>query len=355
MERNFGSDRERSVKKGEAWDKFRQFLQERHKGINIDQLLNKGPLKKEAVISYGIIEIVIKADSVFYHMYRRRNTLEYDILIKGFAQKNQLFDLISLLSRDERERILTNDWEAIWDDYWIDHDDGGYTGLKAQSQRRFDEIKELVALMNADVPCKIQTRPYIFPKGRPDKNESGLEAALREAREETKNSFQTGGLLFDSPLVQNYIGSDGRGYTDYYYVWQQDGLYSSPNQKLSNIRYYRPDDSSHVLGTRSSDCLYLMEDAAASFSILPNKFNVISGLKVDGDDYVESRLVREEKSRLRSVTISHELETDVWLEIPIFPTVAEQIEWESSIDPYRELGIFKRHFTAILDIHKRVC
>jgi len=369
MERTFGSDRERSVKRGAAWEKFKQFLQARNQGINIEQVLNKGPLKKETVISYGVIEIVVRQDSVFYHMYRRRNTLEYDILIKGFAPKNQLFDLICLLSRDERERIMANSWSAIWDDYWIDHDSGGYSSLKAQSQRRFDEIKELVALIDIDVPCKIQTRPFIFPKGRPDKNESGLEAALRESKEETKNSFETGHLVFDSPLVQNYIGSDGRRYTDYYYVWQQDELYASPTQKLANIRYYRPDENRHVLGTRSSDCLVLSDgtdtlDSPAGFegtgsanrgtTILPNKFRVISGLKVDGNQCSESRLIREEKTRLRSVTISHELETDIWIEIPVFQSVAEQIEWENSIDPYRELGIFKRHFAAILDIHRRV-
>lgn len=354
MERNFGSDRERSVKKGEAWEKFKRFLQERQKSVNIDQILSKGPLKKEPVISYGIIEIVIKPESVFYHMYRRRNTLEYDILIKGFASKNQLFDLICLLSRDERDRILNNSWEAIWDDYWVDHECGGYTNLKAQSQRRFDEIKQIVELIDNDVPCKIETRPYIFPKGKPDKNESGLEAALRESKEETKNSFESGYLLFNSPLMQNYIGSDGRNYTDYYYVWRQDTLHSSPVQKLASIRYYRPDSNDHVLGTKSSDCLDLLELTTSHNTILPNKFNVISGLKIDGEEYVESKLIREEKSRLRSATISHELETDVWLEIPIFSTISEQIEWEHSIDPYRELGIFKRHFAAILDIHRRV-
>ena len=354
MERPFDSDKERSVKKGEAWEKFKRFLQEKHKGINIEQVLSKAPLKKEVVISYGIIEIVIKPAAVFYHMYRRRNTLEYDILIRGFAQKNQLFDLICLLSRDERERIMTNNWEAIWDDYWVNHENGPYRTIRSQSQRRFDEIKELVTLIDADVPCKIQTRPYIFPKGKPNHNESGLEAALRESREETKNPFDTGHLVFGSPLIQNYIGSDGGRYSDYYYVWQQDDLHSSPIQKLSNIRYYRPEENDHVLGTRSSDCLDLLESANSQSSVLPNKFNVISGLKADGDEFTESKLVREEKSRLRSTTISHELESDVWIEIPIFSTVAEQIEWETSIDPYRELGIFKRHFDALLQIHRRV-
>lgn len=356
MERCYGSDRERSVHKGDpnvklAWDKFKQYLVEKNPDLNIDVVLRKVPLKKDPVVSYGIIEFVIQPRSVMYHVYRRRNTLEYDILIKGFATKSQLFDMVCLLSRDERDRILNNNWQTIWDDYWIDHTEGGYHRLSSQSERRFEEIKDVTRLVDQYVPCKIPTRSYIFPKGKPNKNETGLEAALREATEETKNTFthsilsgsngrnqdthretklNCGELYFESPLVQNYVGSDDRSYTDYYYVWQQPNIYNSPVQKLSTIKYFRTDG--------------VFEE--------PLSFDKPFGGGNRSKE--ETTVIREETQRLRDRTISHELESDAWLEIPIFDTVRERLEWQQGVDPYKDFGVFSRHFAAILDVHNSI-
>jgi hypothetical protein len=332
MERCYGSDRERSIHKADpnvklAWDKFKQYLVVKNPDLNIDVVLRKLPLKKDPVVSYGIIEFVIQPKSVLYHVYRRRNTLEYDILIKGFATKSQLFDMVCLLSRDERDRILNNEWQAIWDDYWVDHNEGGYHRLGSQSERRFEEIKEVTKLIDQYVECKIPTRSYIFPKGKPNKNETGLEAALREAKEETKNTFNHGEMYFESPLVQNYVGSDDRSYTDYYYVWQQPTIYNSPVQKLSTIKYFRTDG---------------VYEEPLSFD---QPFS--RGNKSNED----TKVIREETPRLRDRTISHELESDAWLEIPIFDTTREKLEWQQGIEPYRDFGVFSRHFAAILDVH----
>lgn len=358
MDNHFGADKERQVKKGLAWSKFRDHLASNNPGLDIDAILTKTEVRKEPVISYGVLEFVVANDShgcpcVYFHVFRRRHTIEYGILIQGYAQKNQLFHLICLLSRDERERILNNEWQDLWDDYWIDHSSSGYTNLQAQSKRRFPEIKEILRIINDDIDCKIEQRPYIFPKGKPDKNETGLQAALREAQEETKVSFtvnsesrlslkasdNAGSLYFSSPIIQQYSGSDDRPYIDYYYVWQRDKIYSCPTQKLATIR--------HVLATESNDSS--IED--------DQPYTIVSGIRSPGrsNENISDKFIREETPRLRNKTISHELEADAWIELPLFKTNRERLEWISLVDPFRDYHLFKRHFQAILDVHNHLC
>lgn len=381
----YQEDRERSVNKGPGWTKFRTFLSQQYEksGLDLDAILKKVPLKRDPVISYGLIEFAFRKNNqgdpcILYHVYRRRNTTEYDTLIRGFAQKNQLYDLISLLSRDERDRILNNSWEELWDDYWIDHDGGSYAGLKSQSKRRFDEIKNLLKLLDDDLPCKIYKRPYIFPKGKPNKNEEGVNAALREAREETKGDFseKDGYLYFNSPIIQYYIGSDGKQYIDYYYIWCSYNVYSSPCQRLYNII---PNAKADPVTLGDSKGNFANTDSSNNSKGNFTNQSAINGLRrVDsGEDVDDANLkplikfIREQESlaadptsnntnmqhrdRLRNRTISHELESDAWIEIPLFNSVRDKLEWASSVDPYQEFGLFKRHFNAILEIHNHFC
>lgn len=315
MDNRFGTDKERQVEKGSAWTKFKDYLSASNPNLDIEAILKKTDVRKEPVISYGVLEFVIGPNSIkndsksaWFHVFRRRHTIEYGILIQGYAQRNQLFQLICLLSRDERERILNHEWQELWDDYWIDHNSNGYTNLQSQSKRRFPEIKAILELINADIACRIEQRPYIFPKGKPEKNETGLQAALREAREETKVNFSasvpsTGELYFAQPIIQHYSGSDDRPYIDYYYVWKRDDIYQCPTQKLTTM-----------------------------FESLTN-----------------------DNPRLRNQTISHELEADAWIEIPLFETNRERLEWIARTNPFKEYHIFKRHFDAILEVHSHLC
>lgn len=372
MERNYGNDRERSVNKGPGWDKFRNYMDSHNPGLNVDYILEKIHLKRDPVISYGIIEFSIKRGKhglcAYYHVFRRRYTMEYDMLLRGYAKKNQLFDLISLLSRDEKDRILKHTWEELWDDYWIDHSSKGYTSLKAQSQRRFEELKEILTEIDSDIPSRITERPYIFPKGKPDKNETGWEAALREAKEETCSNYEKGYLYFNSPIIQHYNGSDGCPYTDYYYVWYRDDVHACPTRKLFNVHYLPRSDQSipslpssppgDTIST-SSDSETMDPSTKALILQLMPEMKTLEGFQdmdeaPEPDSHPWTYVVTHQTPRLRNVTISHELESDAWIEIPIFDTVKERMEWMNSINPFKEFGIFKRHFSAIMEIHSHL-
>lgn len=292
----FQQDRERIIKRDIAWPEFKESLSQKYEKLDIEKILQKQITETNSVVSYGIIEFVLLKDKVAYHMFRRRNTVEYDLVIRGFSHKHQLFELLSLLSQDERDRILNNNFKEIWEDFWVNKHSKGRKTLKSQSQRKFDEIKELLTIINKYAPCTINERPLIFPKGKKSENETELDAAIRETEEEINCTYyrDVAKLYFKSPITQRYKGSDGRKYETSYYVWKRDQKYKCPKKNLNGI------------------------------------------------------------SKLRNNTISHELESDVWIEIPIFENKKDEWEWQNSINPYKEFGIYHRHFETIMIIHDHI-
>jgi 8-oxo-dGTP pyrophosphatase MutT (NUDIX family) len=167
--------------------------------------------------------------------------------------------------------------------------------------RRFTEWKDLMKIIAEDLPCQIDDIPYIFPKGKSNDDETPFETACREFREETKCSISDREPYFNTPISQTYIGSDNIKYTDKYFVVESKETYFSPKQDISHN--YQ-----------------------------------------EGNGLVDSRFQ----------TIGHELESDIWIGIPKFKTKKDQWEWEQSIDPYKQLGIFKRHFVILMQIHNHI-
>lgn len=294
---------DRSFNHGRCWNRFKRYLSDKYPDLNMDKVLDIQIVNRAPTISYGIIEMMISEDKVYYHMFRKRNTVEYDIVIRGYSQKHQLFELLSLLSKTERRKILECEFDDLWDDYWIDHDPkGSYFNLKNQALRRFDELKDLMKIIDEEIPCQIDVVPFIFPKGRANEREKPFETACREFLEETKHKLENGEPYFNSPITQTYIGSDNIKYMDKYFVVEVDKIYSSPKQDISQ-------------------------------------------------NYKLNNPLKKE----RSITIGHELESDIWIEIPKFKSKKDQWEWENSIDPYKAFGIFKRHFSLLIQIHNHVC
>ena len=338
-----GIDKERLVRNPQGWEVFKNYMKENNPNLDIDLLLSKQRLKRSAIVSYGLIEFVRHQNSICYHVFKRRHTIEYDILIRGFAQTDQLFDLISLLSRDERRRIIECDWQTVWNDYWTTHSIGHYTGLAAQSERRFDEIKTLTILLNPILPQIIDERPYIFPKGRPERGERGIDASLREAREETGSSYSTGELYFQTPIVQTYTGSDDNPYTDYYYVWKQIAIYSCSTQDLSS----NADTDFDVINSQS-------KTSGQRIRSKSNKCPKVIRASYDPSNEDDDISIRSPAVPNRTKTISHELESDAWLEIPLFRDARDKLEWQQSVKAYRDLGLFERHLNLICQIHEHL-
>lgn len=334
MQSKFNIDKERRIDRNLGWNEFKSFIAEQNADLDTDVILRKPNSKKDPVVSYGIIEFVQYKNYVKYHMFRRRNTMEYDIIIRGFAQSNNLFEMICLLSDDEKQRIRDNELIDLWDDYWIDHNSPGYTKLWNQAERKFPQTKNLLIKLWDKIGNKIMKRPLVFPKGKPNEGETEKETALREAKEETKDSFTDGGFYFMNPVSQHFIGSNGRKYICHYYIWKRTKTY-----KCTKLRLGCSIQRKSITGLKPI-CLSF-DDSYSESEIKKPRLNS------NGQD-------NHSGFRLRSETISHELENDIWITIPVFNNIKDQWEWKNSVDPYLELGIYKRYFDTIMEIHSHL-
>src|SRR6188508_2395973 len=91
------------------------------------------------ITSYGIILFYIDIDeNIWYLICQRRDTIEYADFIRGRYTKTMLNAYISLMSQDERERILTYDFRDLWDDLWVNHDVGFYKDSFVKAKTKFD-------------------------------------------------------------------------------------------------------------------------------------------------------------------------------------------------------------------------
>lgn len=286
MQGVYAEDPERIVGSEEGWDHFRRCCQ-RATCSSFSEDARGIP-----TTSYGIIEYVMADHEVHYHLFRMRNTCEYSEFIRGFINDRNLFNVLCLLSSDERERIKTHDFETLWDDFWSDHSVPGYS----KSRRHAEQAHARYCLDYNDIfdhiPVYVDERQLTFPKGKAEAGERALSCAMREFQEETNHSL-VGKLRFRDTVVERHIGTNGKRYRSEFFVWESNSL--------------------------SKD--------------IPEKTD----------------------SPIRPETLSFELEESVWLSFPKIPTHAEFVEWtDLHEDDYVQQGLPSRHFRTLAGIHARL-
>lgn len=290
MKNTFPTDIERKLTHQDGWEYFKEiFYDPLFNGIDMDDFLDIKPSKRSVRISHGIIETYQDDSNVYYHIFQKRNSYEYDHIIRGKYKSAQLYTMLRLIPQCERDRLIKYSANELWDDYWTDHTYNLYkSGNKKQLETILTRAEDLFDKIPSVSPC----RSWEFPKGRIDQNESPYECSMREWHEETGLTLNESKLLFHTPLTENYTGSDGNRYRTNYYVW------NSPDMRYATQKYL-------------------------------------------GD-------------RIRTHSISFELETDIWIAIPKFEHVSNFIEWISITDPVDKYNLYSRHFSSILKIHRHL-
>jgi 8-oxo-dGTP pyrophosphatase MutT (NUDIX family) len=154
---------------------------------------------------------------------RRRETIEFANFIRGLYDPGELHAILSLMTRGEREKLLTCRFEELWADYWplnatIFH------ACKARhvALTAYERVQpHLVRLLQLTRSTHEQTE-WLFPRGRGKRGAQGEEIARREFQEETQLSLADArrtGLL---PYRELYYGSDGLTYATTHYVYEID-------------------------------------------------------------------------------------------------------------------------------------
>lgn len=168
-----------------------------NKIIDIDEfnLLNLSNLSK----------IDFYKDKIKFLLIQRKHSFSYVEFIRGKydeTNKNNIIDLLNLMSIEEIEKILNNDFNELWSGLWQKTSKHkAYQKEYELSSKKFDYIKKNYNLIELiDYNNLYETPEWGFPKGRRDRNERNIDCAIREFSEET-------GLEQNKYIILNRLNS----------------------------------------------------------------------------------------------------------------------------------------------------
>lgn len=195
--------------------------------------------------SFGIVCYRKRPDGIAeYLLVQRKDSLNYMSFLKGNFETASM----ERMTRSELLALANLSYAELWQKLWRNHLRSPQPS--AQNIHRFNQMKEsgmLQSCIDRAMPHAFEDCEWGLPKGRPNKNESGMECALREFREET--GYDTA-LLRVQPyqaVVETYVGTDGVQYVHHYYIAEMVQCSSPPTppskSEVSRVGWFSLSDA----------------------------------------------------------------------------------------------------------------
>lgn len=186
---------------------------------------------KLPITSNGIICFRINNNIIEYLMICRKDTLGYIDFLRGkynLYDKQYIVDMINQMTISEREKLLNNDFDDLWNQLWGSFNISKYKNEESTSKEKFnllkngcyisDEFVSLNDIITNNTSNWIEPE-WGFPKGRRNYQEKDYSCALREFEEETGYSLN---LLHNinniTPFEEIFTGSNYKSYKHKYYL-----------------------------------------------------------------------------------------------------------------------------------------
>ena len=207
--------------------------------MNINNFCNNCGVKghifyqcKQPITSVGIIVFRLNTDGKReYLLIRRKDSIGYVEFMRGkynIYSKLYLSNIIGEMTLEEKERILTNEFDTLWKNLWGDDINTQYRGEEKISREKFESLRygistndndySLESLIHESKSQWLETE-WGFPKGRHNNQEKDLLCALREFEEETGYSRLSINIVQNLvPFEEIFTGSNYKSYKHKYYV-----------------------------------------------------------------------------------------------------------------------------------------
>ena len=168
-----------------------------------------------------------------YLLIRRKDTIGYVEFMRGkynIHSKMYLLNIISEMTNDEKERLLTETFDSLWNKLWGNDIRNQYRSEEKVSMEKFESLKNGIVLNNDDYSLETlineankihqwEETEWGFPKGRHNNQEKDLSCALREFEEETGISRSNINIIHNIiPFEEIFTGSNYKSYKHKYYV-----------------------------------------------------------------------------------------------------------------------------------------
>ena len=171
-----------------------------------------------------------------YLMIRRKHSLNYIEFIRGKYDLNNieyLENIINLMSNEEKQKILNNDFHFLWNELW--NESKKNSNEYKESEYKFNLLKNGTLVKKNDISIKTSLKDLTinniinyeepewgFPKGRRNLKEKNIDCARREFEEETNFNNNDYTILNMSPLEEIYLSTNSSKYKHIYYISQSN-------------------------------------------------------------------------------------------------------------------------------------
>jgi 8-oxo-dGTP pyrophosphatase MutT (NUDIX family) len=186
---------------------------------------------KLPITSYGVIVFRPSVNGLQFLMIRRKDSFGFIDFIRGkYSPYNiyQIQNIINEMSLTEKQRILSESFEELWNTMWGDTPNVHYKNEEQSSCKKMDVIKTGISINNINVtlkdlvdksPTKWNETEWEFPKGRRNFKEKDLDCALREFEEETGINQNKITIIENVlPFEEIFIGTNHKSYKHKYFL-----------------------------------------------------------------------------------------------------------------------------------------
>ncbi len=205
------------------------------------------PITSVGVIVYRNSENTNNDESIEYLMICRKDTLGYLDFIRGrynLQNIEYIKTIIDIMTIDEKNRIINNDFDYLWNNLWGENIGIQYRGEEKNAKLKFNQLRKGIYINNNYITIKslIQNSNTMweepewgFPKGRRNYQEKDIYCALREFTEETGYDGSCINLITNLvPYEETFIGSNLKCYKHKYFVG---------NIESSKLPFYKYQDT----------------------------------------------------------------------------------------------------------------
>lgn len=180
------------------------------------------------IMSFGIICYKIINNEVKYVMIQRKDSLSFMEFVRGkynADDHNYLKQLIEYMTENEKQMIINNNFDQIWNYTWCQspHTNFKQTKEYVESKAKFEHnisnnyLKNLLIAKN--IKGNDTEQEWGFPKGRKKFKETDIDCAVREFCEETQ--LYKDDILIDKnviPFQEIFFGTNNVLYKHVYYI-----------------------------------------------------------------------------------------------------------------------------------------
>tara|TARA_B000000475_G_C15993477_1_gene446000 strand:- start:346 stop:1143 length:798 start_codon:yes stop_codon:yes gene_type:complete len=215
---------------------------------------------KKPITSSGIICFRKNNNIIEYLLICRRNTLGFVEFMRGkypMYFKSYIANLIDEMTMQEKNNILSKDFDDLWYELWGDFNNTKYSTEGKISKSKFNNIKDGVNIYKSDyyklreLIEKSQTTwtepEWGFPKGRREYNETDVECSKREFQEETGIYLNKINMISNIiPYEETFMGSNYKTYKHKYYLAYMKEINHCNNfqkTEVSNMKWLSYNDA----------------------------------------------------------------------------------------------------------------